>query len=87
MLRADSQRQQEAAVRRSEKLSKERAAAEKAEKCRRARDRFLLFTEVSRVFRRDVNGQRVYYTSAEIDAERTSTQLAMTEACTARSRQ
>lgn len=60
-----------------------RAQAEETrrEQCRRARDRYLMFSESGRLYRRDEQGNRVYYTSAEIDAERAAAQKGMKELC------
>ncbi len=40
-----------------------------------------MFSESGRLYRRDEQGNRVYYTSAEIDAERSAAQKRMKELC------
>lgn len=51
------------------------------ERCRQARDRYLMFAEGRRIYRRDEQGARVYYTGSEIDAERTAAEKTMNELC------
>ena len=65
-----------------------RAQAEQTRRaqCRQARDRYLMFAESGRLYRRDEQGNRVYYTSAELDAERTAAQQRMKELCEAEPR-
>lgn len=66
----------EAEKQRSESEKKERRA-----RCIAARDRHLMFAEGRRLYRRDEGGNRAYYTSAEIDAERKASRQKMDEAC------
>lgn len=51
------------------------------ERCRQARDRYLMFAEGRRIYRRDEQGARVYYTGSEIDAERKAAEKTMNELC------
>lgn len=78
--RLDAQRKQ-AAGNRAAREAEQQAQARRQEDCRRARDRYLMFAEANRLYRRDEQGNRVYYTSAEIDAERTRAEQKMKELC------
>lgn len=80
----DESRRNRAATEQAAKQEKEKALADRQERCRRARDRYLMFAEANRLYRRDAKGERVYYTSAEIDAERVASQQAMNESCSGR---
>ena len=77
----DQSRRNQAATDRAATQEKEKTAADRKEKCRRARDRYLMFAEGNRLYRRDDKGERVYYTSAEIDAERLASKQAMDDFC------
>lgn len=83
--RLEQQRKQEQA-KQAEKRAKQDAQEKRAESCRRARDRYLMFTEANRLYRRDAQGNRVYYTGAEIDAERSAAEQAMKELCDEKTR-
>ena len=78
--RLDEQRKQEQA-KQAEKRAAQEAQEKRAQSCRRARDRYLMFAEANRLYRRDEKGNRVYYTGVEIDAERTAAEKAMKELC------
>ena len=69
------------AAERAEKQLKMAAERERAERCTAARDRYLMFAEANRLYRRDEAGHRVYYTGAEIDAEREASKRQMEQAC------
>lgn len=83
--RLEEQRKQEQA-RQAEKRAAQEAKDQRAERCRRARDRYLMFAEANRLYRRDAQGNRVYYTGAEIDAERSAAEEAMKELCDEKTR-
>lgn len=78
--RLEEQRKQEQAKQAEQRAARE-AQQKRAESCRRARDRYLMFAEANRLYRRDEQGNRVYYTGAEIDAERTAAEKAMKALC------
>jgi hypothetical protein len=77
----DQQRKREALAKAAEKKAAEDAAKRKHEQCTAARNRYLAFMEHSRIFRRDEAGERVYYSAAEIDAERIRSKQQMDEEC------
>lgn len=83
--RLEEQRKQEQA-KQTEKRAAQEAQERRAENCRRARDRYLMFAEANRLYRRDEQGNRVYYTGAEIDAERAAAEKAMKGFCDEKSR-
>lgn len=78
--RLEQQRRQDEAAQ-AQKRATQEAQQKRAESCRRARDRYLTFAEANRLYRRDEQGERVYYTGEEIDAERTAAEKAMKELC------
>lgn len=84
-VQATTQRLEEESRQEQAKQAEQRAAqaakANRAESCRRARDRYLAFAEANRLYRRDEQGDRVYYTGEEIDAERTAAEQSMKELC------
>ena len=77
----DQQRKREALAKAAEKKAAEDAAKKKAQRCTAARNRYLGFVENSRIYRRNEAGERVYYTAAEIDAERIRSKQRMDEEC------
>lgn len=79
--RAEEDRTRSADAAKQEQALRARAEQTRREQCRQARDRYLMFSESRRLYRRDEQGNRVYYTSAEIDAERTAAQKRMKELC------
>ena len=76
--RARSVQQQEAEQHRQETQQQHQQAA-----CRSARARYAVFAAGGRLFRMDDQGNRVYYSDAEIDAQRDSAKAAMDSACPA----
>lgn len=77
----DQRRKREALAKAAEKKAAENAAKQKAQRCTVARNRYLGFTEHSRIYRRNEAGERVYYSAAEIDAERIRSKQRMEEEC------
>ena len=77
----DQRRKREALAKAAEKKAAENAAKRKDQRCTEARNRYLGFTEHSRIYRRNEAGERVYYSAAEIDAERIKTKQRMDEEC------
>ena len=77
----DQRRKSEALAKAAEKKAAENAAKRKDQRCTEARNRYLGFMEHSRIYRRNEAGERVYYSAAEIDAERIKTKQRMDEEC------
>ena len=77
----DQRRKREALAKAAEKKAAENAAKKKDRRCIEAHNRYLGFTEHSRIYRRNEAGERVYYSAAEIDAERISSKQSMGEEC------
>jgi hypothetical protein len=77
----DQRRKREALAKAAEKKAAESAAKMKDQRCTEARNRYLGFMENSRIYRRNEAGERVYYSAAEIDAERIKTKQRMDEEC------
>lgn len=77
----DQRRKREALAKAAEKKAAENAAKKKVQRCTVARNRYLEFTENSRIYRRNEAGERVYYSAAEIDAERIRSKQRMDEEC------
>lgn len=77
----DQQRKQEAAAKAAAKKAAEDAAKRKDQRCTLARTRYQGLMEHSRIYRRDEAGERVYYSAAEIDAERIKSKQRMEEEC------
>jgi hypothetical protein len=72
------------------KLAREQAAKQqqqdaqealKQRRCQAARNRYAMFAAGGRISKVDEQGNRVYYSDAEIDAERISTKATMDAAC------
>lgn len=68
--RRAAERQTERELRAQEKAQKEKSLQAQLQRCEQARNRFLTFSEANRLYRRDAQGDRVYFTGPEIDAER-----------------
>lgn len=81
--RREADRAQRADMAKQEQAQRAQAEQTRRAQCRQARDRYLMFAESGRLYRRDEQGNRVYYTSAELDAERTKAQQRMKELCDA----
>lgn len=75
------ERERRHAAEQAETQLKAAAERERAERCTAARNRYLMFVEANRLYRRDEAGNRVYYTGAEIDAEREASKRQMEQAC------
>lgn len=78
---ADAERAKKAEADNRYKIEKMAAEARRKESCKRARDRYLNVSEARRPYRRDDEGNRVYYSSAEIDAARAAAQQEMNLRC------
>jgi hypothetical protein len=77
----DERRKREALAKAAEKKAAADAAKRKDQRCTEARNRYLGLMEHSRIYRRNEAGERVYYSAAEIDAERIKTKQHMDEEC------
>ena len=77
----DQQRKREALAKAAEKKAAENAGKRQDQRCTLARNVYLGFTENSRIYRRNAAGERVYYSAAEIDAERIRSKQRMDEEC------
>lgn len=77
----EQRRKREALAKAAKKKAAEKAAKRKDQRCTMARNRYLAFTEHSRIYRRDEAGERVYYSAAEIDAERVKSKQSMDKEC------
>jgi hypothetical protein len=77
----DQGRKRAALAKAAEKKAAEDAAKKKDLRCTLARNLYLGVTEHSRIFRRNKAGERVYYSAAEIDAERIASKQRMDEEC------
>lgn len=78
---ADAQRASRAEAEQKEKALKKAMEDRRKEMCKRTRDRYLNFSEARRPYRRDEQGNRVYYSSAEIDAEIAAAKAEMDRQC------
>jgi len=79
--KAEAERALKTEAERQAIATQEQARQAGLEICRRARDRYLMFKESGRIYRRDEHGRRVFYTSAEIDTERAAARKAMDDLC------
>ena len=77
----DQRRKREALAKAAEKKAAEDAAKRKDQQCTLARNEYLGLMEHSRIYRRNKEGERVYYSAAEIDAERIRWKKRMDEEC------
>lgn len=81
LVRRQEERDRQTAASRAAKQEKETAEKAQAERCIAARNRYFTFAEGNRLYRRDEAGNRVYYTGAEIDAERVAAKNKMDQEC------
>ena len=77
----DQQRKSDALAKAAKEKAAEDAAKSKEQRCTVARDRYRGLMEHSRIYRRDDAGERIYYSAAEIDAERIKSKQRMDEEC------
>jgi len=64
-----------------DQVKQQAAEASQRQRCDAARNRYAMFAAGGRIFKTDDQGNRVFYSDAEIDAERISTKAAMDNAC------
>jgi hypothetical protein len=77
----DDQRKREALAKAAKAKAAKDAAKRKDQRCTVARDRYRDLMEHARIYRRNDAGERVYYSAAEIDAERMQWKQRMDEEC------
>ena len=78
---ADLQRQKERATAEHERAVEQRDRQQKQKACDNARNNYYRLNETNRLFKRDADGNRVYYSDTEADALREQAKRAMTAAC------
>jgi hypothetical protein len=76
-LREDQQDAAEA----TEATQREKDLAERAATCKQAQDRVANYTQAQRLYKPGPNGDRIYLTDEELDAERADAQRVMEEWC------
>lgn len=81
LARREEERDRQLAADKAAKQTKAAAEKEQAARCVAARNRYLMFAEGNRLYRRDEAGNRVYYTGAEIDTQRESSKQQMDQLC------
>jgi photosystem II stability/assembly factor-like uncharacterized protein len=75
---------QEAKQAQQQAIDQQKQASQEAARkrsCDAARNRYAVFAAGGRIFRTDDQGNRAYYSDAEIDAQRISSKAAMDRAC------
>jgi hypothetical protein len=83
---AEASRQQAAAAatqqpQRTDPKTAQAMAADKAEQCKKARERYDTYMNSQRLFKQGANGEREYLSDAELDAARASAKSTMDEFC------
>jgi len=64
-----------------ESRAKAQQEATRKEQCKNARDRYNFLKDVGRLFNQDANGNRAYYTDAQLDQMREDARRTMNTAC------
>jgi len=77
----EQERTREQAASDHAKALEDRKRQQKAKACENARNNYFRLQETNRLFKRDADGNRVYYSDAEADALRQQAKQAMTSAC------
>lgn len=77
----EQQRLKEQAADERTKALEERKRQQKEKACENARNYYFRLQESNRLFKRDADGNRVYYSDSEADAMRQKAKSAMTTAC------
>lgn len=78
---ANQNRQQSASDRADKRQAAQMSATDKAEQCKKARERFDSYTTSQRLYEQLPNGERRYLTDAELDAARASAKASMDVLC------
>ena len=66
---------------RTDPQTAQQMAADKAEQCKKARERYDSYMNSQRLFKQGPNGEREYLSDAELDAARASAKTTMDEFC------
>jgi len=77
----EQERTREQAASDHAKALEDRKRQQKAKACENARNNYFRLQETNRLYKRDADGNRVYYSDAEADALRQQAKQAMTSAC------
>jgi len=77
----EQQRRKEQAADQHAKALEERNRLQKEKVCENARNNYLRLQESTRIYKRDAEGNRVYYSDTEMDALRQQAKQAMGTAC------
>jgi uncharacterized protein DUF4124 len=78
---ADLERKKEQAAADHDKAVEDRNRQQKQKACDNARNNYFRLNDTNRIFKRDADGNRVYYSDTEADALREQAKRAMTAAC------
>lgn len=78
---ADQARQQRNAQGADERKAAQMSATDKAEQCKKARERFDTYTNSQRLYEQQADGERRYLSDAELDAARASAKASMDVLC------
>jgi hypothetical protein len=78
---ADQARQEAASNRADQRAAEKVTATDKAEQCKKSRERFDSYTTSQRLFEQLPNGERRYLSDAELDAARASAKASMDVLC------
>ncbi|MFO7304370.1 MAG: DUF4124 domain-containing protein [Gammaproteobacteria bacterium] len=78
---AEEARRQAATQRAEQRRAAEAEAADKAEQCKKARERYDTYMSAQRLYEQLPNGERRYLTDAELDAARASAKASMDVLC------
>lgn len=78
---ADKARQQSGNQKADQRAAAELSAKDKAERCKKARERYDSYVSSQRLFEPLPNGERRYLSDSELDAARSSAKVSMDEFC------
>ena len=78
---AELQRQKDQAAADRGKALSERTRQQKEKACENARNNYFRLRDTDRLYKRDAEGNRVFYSDAEVEAARAQAKQAMTAAC------
>ena len=81
MSAANQNRQQSASQQADKRQAEQISATDKAEQCKKARERFDSYTTSQRLYEQQPNGERRYLSDAELDAARASAKASMDVLC------
>lgn len=78
---ADLQRKKEQDTQDHDRALEQRAKQQKQKACENSRSNYFRLNDTDRIFKRDADGNRVYFSDAEVAAAREQARQAMTAAC------